>query len=552
VADDDTAFVVVCGNAETKLKATSAFERELWVFDIQRRMHQLTPAAAAEKEAAAVKAKAQAQAKRERERVAAAAAAMQAQRQAATAASAAAQAQQKAEASLPKVGGLKRKGDKFPFNSAERWFVLTDVELQWFKINQRKAVDMGSSNSQGSLKFSAGACSVREAVGDQTTFFVTCGGAEWKLIAASVLEREAWMVDIQRRMKAAGAQAIFKSLHHTSECQISVSLVQELVEPRLLLVQKRFPSAKHDDLCEALLTYSPESALFAKGHMSSEKIVDQQWEKYQGELKLGSLQQFHNGVAGVIGEDIPDEQVLQAIHDGIVRDGKPDEDRYNLWYVQHCAAVEQTNYDENGVQRAPEKVLDAGHGGMRLDDFVVQCNRDLKKAGSANVVTTAHALSMRLYTTSTFRRMNNALRGFLPKVEGGIPLRACVQSARKGILGLQAIQRAPESSFRGVTGYLAPKFEAERIGMDFAFFSTTVDLEVATEFAGSVATSVLFEVEFVAGCPGADISMLSLFPGEKEVLFVPCTGLSLKDSGKGATGAGAGQARVVVSPTAAR
>jgi hypothetical protein len=449
-----------------------------------------------------------------------------------------------------KKGRLLRKGDIFPWNWSERWFELTDGQLTRFEKN--------GGTAKGYLAFSAGDCSVRETA-DARTFIIACGGTEWKLKAASAVERAEWVADIQHRAdkleaatpEAKEQQAIFASLQAASGCELSIEGVQELVGPRLLRVKERFPSATHDQLCQALLEYSPESALFARGLKTSQAFDDGQWQKYQGELKLGSYSEFHNGVAEIIGENISDLEALAAIHDGIMRDGKPDEDRYNLWYVQHCAAVEQTNFDENGEQRPPEKVLDAGHGGMRLDDFVEACNRALKQAGSKKLVTTAQVLSMRLYTCSTFRRMNSALRGFVPKVDGQIPLRACVQSARKGILSLQAIPRPPDSSFRGVTGYLATQFEAERMGMDYAFLSTSVNERIASEFAGSVATSVLFEVGFVAGCPGADISMLSLFPGEKEVLFAPCTGLSLRDSSAGATGAGAGQARVLVSPTAA-
>jgi hypothetical protein len=80
--------------------------------------------------------------------------------------------------------------------------------------------------------------------------------------------------------------------------------------------------------------------------------------------------------------------------------------------------------------------------------------------------------------------MNNALRGFMPRIDGKIPLRACVQSARKGILSLQAIPRPPDSSFRGVAGFLATKFGADRMGMDYAFLSTSVTQGVATGLHG--------------------------------------------------------------------
>jgi hypothetical protein len=372
-----------------------------------------------------------------------------------------------------------------------------------------------------------------------------------------VEDRKADAIEIERAEDGPPVDsAIFAFLHQcqvgscTEEEGFSVADVQELVEGRLASVKVRFPAATHDNLCDALLTYSPESALFAQGHKSSVQ-KDEQEDKFQGELKLGSFTEFHNGVDGVIGDDIADEQAMRAIHDGIVRDGTPDEDRYNLWYVAHCAAVEQANYDEKGVQRPADRTLDAGHGGMRLQDFVDACNSKLQRAGSTKLLAAAHVLSLRLYTCSTFRRMNSSLRGFMPRVNGQIPLRACIQGARKGILCFQAVPRDPASTFRGVKGFLADKFGAERMGMDFAFLSTSVTQGIAKEFAGSAAKTVLFEVEYSPTCPGADISMLSLFPGEKEVLFAPCTGLDLKDSSVDATGPDAGQARVVVSPTAA-
>ena len=49
-------------------------------------------------------------------------------------------------------------------------------------------------------------------------------------------------------------------------------------------------------------------------------------------------------------------------------------------------------------------------------------------------------------------------------------------------------------------------------------------------------------------CPGADVSVLSVFPGEQEVLFPPCTGFALVGDAPPRTGAGAGHVRVEVTP----
>jgi hypothetical protein len=192
---------------------------------------------------------------------------------------------------------------------------------------------------------------------------------------------------------AAGAGAGVGAASSAPTARLSIEEVRELVGPRLQQVKVRFPTATHDDLCGALLTYSPESALFAKGHKSSEAIPDGQWDKYQGELQYGSYSSFHNGVKEVIGEEVADEKALAAIHTEIMRDGVPEEDRYNLWYVQHCEAVEQPNYDEKGQERQDErgqqKILDQGHGGMRLRDFVARANAELQRSGSRKRVTDA-------------------------------------------------------------------------------------------------------------------------------------------------------------------
>jgi hypothetical protein len=202
------------------------------------------------------------------------------------------------------------------------------------------------------------------------------------------------------------------------------------------------------------------------------------------------------------------------------------------------------------------QVLDEGHGGMRLADFTGAVNARLEQHGSKNRVSDARVLALRLYTASTFRRLNTALRDKgMGKAAGELGFKACVQSARKCLLDMQAIPRPHANTYRGATGFIGHEFESSDMGMDYAFFSATTDEGVAAEFAGSAARSVLFEIEYLRACPGVEVSLLSVFPGEKEVLFPPCTGLSLSaaEAGAGArTGAGAGQAHVRVTPAAAR
>jgi hypothetical protein len=336
----------------------------------------------------------------------------------------------------------------------------------------------------------------------------------------------------------------------------TIATVRALVLPRLRRVQMLFPQATHEDLCEAMVCYSPESKLFEKGYASAVQVEDVQWDKYQGGLYYGSDQAFHDGAAEVLGETIPHDRAMGKITTEIMEEGDPEQDRFNLWYIKFCPAVEQKNFNDKGDERQSEGgasiILDEGHGGMRLQDFKKIINTELAKWGSKRRVTDANVLSMRMYTASSFRRFNKALRDKGMKTnKGQVKFRACIQSARQCISDMQAIPRPAHATFRGVTGYLADSFQSSGMGMDYAFFSTTTDGQVARDFAGTAAHSVVFEIEFIRGCPGADISMLSLFPGEKEVIFPPCTGLSLKTTDGSITGESAGQANVIVTPNQA-
>jgi uncharacterized membrane protein YgcG len=226
---------------------------------------------------------------------------------------------------------------------------------------------------------------------------------------------------------------------------------------------------------------------------------------------------------------------------GIVRDVVEhggSNDKFNLWYLLFCAAVAQPEYNKRGERKAD--VFDDGHAGFRLADFTRLTNDRLERAGSKNRVTDAGVLALRLYSVSTFGPMNKALRdkGAGRPAGGELRFRVCIQSARKCLLKMAAIPRPHADTFRGVTGYLAEEFESNAIGMDFAFISATTEREVAGKFIGDVAKSVLFEIAYISGCPGVDISELSVYPGQKEVLFPPCTGLSPALASSGGDGDG--------------
>jgi hypothetical protein len=348
-----------------------------------------------------------------------------------------------------------------------------------------------------------------------------------------------WLVQLLKLVHSRGVLRFF--LPFTNEVT-ALDTVRALVHGRLCLVRTRFPAASEDELFEAMLTYSPESWLFSKGCALAPDVaagIDILSDKYQGKLDFGSDQKYHDGAAAVLGETLvfsDSKHRASDIVQELVTHGEVG-DHYNLWYVWLCVAVEQPHYNEKGEPRIHEetamhKLLDEGHGGMALEDFTNAVNAKLNQHGSTHRATDAEVLALRLYTTCTFRRLNSALRAKGTGTEQGeLGFKTCIQTARSCLLGMQAIPRPPAHTFRGATGYLGDEFDASQMGLDFAFFSASAHESVATTFAGgvvpTVAHSVVFKVEYLRACPGVDVSMISVFPGEKEVLFPPCTGLSL-------------------------
>jgi len=189
-------------------------------------------------------------------------------------------------------------------------------------------------------------------------------------------------------------------------------------------------------------------------------------------------------------------------------------DQYNLWYLLFCAAVEQTNHNEKGEVRGT--VLDEGHGGMQLQDFTRKINSQLESAGSTNRVTDARVLSLRMYTSSTFRQFNAALRqkgSQTSEAQGELRFKACVQSARSCVLSMQAIRRPAANTFRGITGYLTEAFEHSGMGMDFGKYTSA-----------HVCMCHLRAVLALATCnaqPGSWLTNLSVPPTQRSSLPPP-------------------------------
>jgi hypothetical protein len=111
-------------------------------------------------------------------------------------------------------------------------------------------------------------------------------------------------------------------------------------------------------------------------------------------------------------------------------------------------------------------------------------------------------------------------------------------------------------AYRGVRGELPEAFWLrDAFGMvtatDFGFMSTSLDRVVSEGFLGSGGVCVLWEIECGAETDdgfhsAADVSLLSQYPGEKEMLFPPLTMLQVQVQG-GGEGRGAYEAHMTAN-----
>ena len=139
-----------------------------------------------------------------------------------------------------------------------------------------------------------------------------------------------------------------------------------------------------------------------------------------------------------------------------------------------------------------------------------------------------HVLALRLYTTSTFRSINNPMRQSPPTLPH--PFAATLYYISDALSKLREVQ-GKDAAMRNETlvfwrGMKDLQITNEFIrtgGSEMACMSTTSDQSVAVDFALSRSPLLFKLVSKSFMSHGADISFLSVYPGEAEVLFPPLT-----------------------------
>jgi len=190
--------------------------------------------------------------------------------------------------------------------------------------------------------------------------------------------------------------------------------------------------------------------------------------------------------------------------------------------------------DESGELLDERKVKDGPRKGegMTIDDFVEEAKRRFHPKDCP--LEKEHIVALRLYTTAAYKSINNPLRK--QDATKWFPITTKLIADAIGKLrsdgGNDISALAAVDLFRGMRDRtLSPDFK-EKGGTEVAPMSTTTDLKIAVQYAnrGSEGACLILKLHtkgFMVR--GADISFLSAFPGERELLYPPLTHLKMTD-----------------------
>ena len=160
-------------------------------------------------------------------------------------------------------------------------------------------------------------------------------------------------------------------------------------------------------------------------------------------------------------------------------------------------------------------------------------------------LTEAEVVAARLYTGPMFKLYNEILRN--PQGPGRQSFVYTIHAFASCIVKLSRVHQI-STLYRGIKGgalpsaFLNPDEYGARGGVEFGFMSTTTEKHVAYDYAiakdGSAKkAAVIYEIDEGAIDRGADVSWLSQFPSENEVVFPPLTNLEVFGNPKVVDGA---------------
>ena len=288
-------------------------------------------------------------------------------------------------------------------------------------------------------------------------------------------------------------------------------------------------------------------------------------------LEFSSLSSFFGGLEGKIGAPDP----TQAMRDEHSRGPSFNEDQEcDRWFTTPNYKIRTTSRIEFDFVANPENGLKPEvHGTTtwpaedteelrqkrtearkpmpraELEQKWTERNQKLEEL-KQDALVWQEVVAARLYTGPLFVKYNAVLRGidsssdylksemkkYCAEREGDTKINSyctTLHSINSAIIKLSKLTLAT-AVYRGVSDKGLPEqfFKANafgvRGGVESAFMSATVNREVALGYATGKKGSILLEIDQGMIARGADISSISQYPHEKEVLFNPLTGLEVK------------------------
>lgn len=239
-------------------------------------------------------------------------------------------------------------------------------------------------------------------------------------------------------------------------------------------------------------------------------------------IRLGKAPQAARGLPDLMGYD--DMSIIQhimrtgggvdAIKNEIMLNGT-EEDRANLNGILDGTYV---NPESSHTAQTPEELA----AQSKTIEELMQTD-EVKSSG----MEIAHVLSLRLYTSSTYDSINMPMRTTPPTKPH--PFAVTAYYISEGIKMLRSMAgelpgaHQPQVFWRGMKDLTISDAFMESGGTEFACMSTTLVQDVAVDFAFSRAPMLLKLETKDFMSRGADITFLSVYPGESETLFPPLT-----------------------------
>ena len=267
---------------------------------------------------------------------------------------------------------------------------------------------------------------------------------------------------------------------------------------------------------------------------------------------FAKLQQFYDGPEKFIGTPNPNatEGIRREHCERENADTKLTTPNYKITTtprIEYFFVVDPFGYLDGGFHGYPHTSMDRSkwsaadksvcNGEHRRNVVVLGVFTQHPKALDAGLQQ-AEVIALRLYTGPLYIWYNAVLRGFPKEIfetlEGN-RYETTIFCIISGIIKLSKLTNVPEDRrlYRGLGGVLLPdsfwsKAEGFRGGVERGLMSATADRAVAMQYSGKNGKRcTIFEILVGRVDIGADLSWVSQYPNEKEVLYPPLSCLEV-------------------------